>query len=285
MATSLVLIGGQSAYITAPSVLGELYGISPTLPFLVSIVPCKYFSMSMSISSHFQGLLVTILMTILNFIPGGRTAGQVPLRFALENMAKEAKIEFVDNEIEMEVIAMAGDDNSPSLSHSPLAAATASTAAAATSTTKPRRKSKEKVQDNEEVSEDEHSDQDQNKDRSHVVVDMTVPSLVQKKWMENDMDDHENNGDGYTKKQSSNEPQSDSDSSDTMYIQFTSQHSITENTFYVQPQFDRIARMHFPNEVGSTESSESDEGRPFRRSVDRHTMENESHSEDDEIAI
>ena len=222
-------------------------------------------------------------MTILNFIPGGRTAGQVPLRFALENMAKEAKIEFVDNEIEMEVIAMAGDDSSPSLSRSPVSAAAASTTI--TSTTKPSNKSKDKDQDNEEISEDEHSDQDRGKDQGQVVVEMTVPSLVRKKWMENDMDDHENDGESYTKKQSSNEPQSDSDNSDTMYIQFTSQHSITENTFYVQPQFDRIARMHFPNEVGSTESSESDDDHPFHRNVDHHAMENASHSEDDEIAI
>ena len=220
-------------------------------------------------------------MTILNFIPGGRTAGQIPLRFALENMAKETKMGFVDNEIEMEVIAMAGDDEPPS--HSSTTA----------TTMRSSKKSKKKSQDNEEASEDEQLDKNKNKnenenldqDQDQMVVEMTVPSLVRKKWMDNDMNEHEDNGEDYSKKQTSNEPQSDSDQSDTVYIQFASQHSFTENTFYVQPQFDRIAHIHLPSEVGGAESDKSDEDRPFQRSADHRTMENEDHSEDDEIAI
>ena len=44
-------------------------------------------------------------MLILHFIPGGKTAGQVPLRLALEGMMKEEKMQGVDNEHEMEVLA------------------------------------------------------------------------------------------------------------------------------------------------------------------------------------
>ena len=44
-------------------------------------------------------------MLILHFIPGGRTAGQVPLRLALESLMKEEKMHDVDNEHEMEVLA------------------------------------------------------------------------------------------------------------------------------------------------------------------------------------
>ena len=48
-------------------------------------------------------------MLILHFIPGGRTAGQVPLEFALESMVKNQKLEGVDNEHEEEVIARGGE--------------------------------------------------------------------------------------------------------------------------------------------------------------------------------
>ena len=51
------------------------------------------------------GLVLFVVMIVLNFIPGGRTAGQVPLRFAMENLAKEAKLESLDNEREMEEFA------------------------------------------------------------------------------------------------------------------------------------------------------------------------------------
>jgi hypothetical protein len=51
------------------------------------------------------GLVLFVVMIVLNFIPGGRTAGQVPLRFAMENLAKEAKLESLDNEREMEELA------------------------------------------------------------------------------------------------------------------------------------------------------------------------------------
>ena len=44
-------------------------------------------------------------MLILHFIPGGKTAGQVPLRLALEGLMKEEKMQGVDNEHEMEVLA------------------------------------------------------------------------------------------------------------------------------------------------------------------------------------
>ena len=46
-----------------------------------------------------------IAMLILHFIPGGKTAGQVPLRLALESLMKEEKMQGVDNEHEMEVLA------------------------------------------------------------------------------------------------------------------------------------------------------------------------------------
>lgn len=49
--------------------------------------------------------MLFVVMIVLNFIPGGRTAGQVPLRFAMENLAKEAKLESLDNEREMEELA------------------------------------------------------------------------------------------------------------------------------------------------------------------------------------
>lgn len=48
------------------------------------------------------GGLVFISMIILHFIPGGKTAGQVPLEFALESYVKDRKMEGVDNEHEME---------------------------------------------------------------------------------------------------------------------------------------------------------------------------------------
>lgn len=50
-------------------------------------------------------MVLFVVMIVLNFIPGGRTAGQVPLRFAMENLAKEAKLESLDNEREMEELA------------------------------------------------------------------------------------------------------------------------------------------------------------------------------------
>ena len=195
-------------------------------------------------------------------------------------------MEFVDNEIEMEVIAMAGDDSSSSPSYS-TTTTTTTTTTTPSANTKPGKASTEKVQDNEEFSEDEQLDQNHGHGQNlgQAVVDMTVPSLVRKKWIENDMDDHEDNGDSSTKKQTSNEPETDSDHSDTMYIQFTSQQSAAESTFYVQPQFDRIAHMHLPSEMDGAEGNESDEDSPFHRNADHHRVENESHSEDDEIAI
>lgn len=48
------------------------------------------------------GGLVFITMIILHFIPGGKTAGQVPLEFALESYVKDRKMEGVDNEHELE---------------------------------------------------------------------------------------------------------------------------------------------------------------------------------------
>lgn len=50
-----------------------------------------------------------IAMLILHFIPGGKTAGQVPLRLALESLMKEEKMQGVDNEHEMEVLARTRD--------------------------------------------------------------------------------------------------------------------------------------------------------------------------------
>ncbi|KAK8825356.1 hypothetical protein WA538_003053 [Blastocystis sp. DL] len=90
VASSLVLLGGQSAYIVAPSALSGLYSLGIVVPFYVSLFPC---------------LVLFVVMIVLNFIPGGRTAGQVPLRFAMENLAKEAKLESLDNEREMEELA------------------------------------------------------------------------------------------------------------------------------------------------------------------------------------
>ena len=49
------------------------------------------------------GALVFIAMIILHFIPGGKTAGQVPLTFVLENMVKESKMASLDNEDEMDM--------------------------------------------------------------------------------------------------------------------------------------------------------------------------------------
>ena len=56
-------------------------------------------------------------MMVLHFIPGGKTAGQVPLRYALENLAKETKMEGVDNENELEELGRSGErisDKKPS---------------------------------------------------------------------------------------------------------------------------------------------------------------------------
>ena len=92
--TASVLIGGQSAYILAPNILSSLYAADYRLPFYCSLVPCA---------------AVFISMLILHFIPGGRTAGQVPLKFALESMVKNQKMEGVDNEHEEEVIARGGE--------------------------------------------------------------------------------------------------------------------------------------------------------------------------------
>ncbi|KAK8826754.1 hypothetical protein WA556_004343 [Blastocystis sp. ATCC 50177/Nand II] len=90
VALSMVLIGGQSAYILAPNILGALFSYDMSYPFLVSLIPC---------------IAVFIAMLILHFIPGGKTAGQVPLRLALESLMKEEKMQGVDNEHEMEVLA------------------------------------------------------------------------------------------------------------------------------------------------------------------------------------
>lgn len=49
-------------------------------------------------------------MLILHFIPGGKTAGQVPLEFALENYMKDSKMAGVDNEHELEELAKSGDN-------------------------------------------------------------------------------------------------------------------------------------------------------------------------------
>lgn len=94
MGTASVLIGGQSAYILAPNILSSLYAVDYRLPFYTSLVPCA---------------AVFISMVILHFIPGGRTAGQVPLAFALESLVKNQKMEGVDNEHEEEVIARGGE--------------------------------------------------------------------------------------------------------------------------------------------------------------------------------
>lgn len=103
VALSMVLIGGQSAYILAPNILGSLFSIDMNLPFLVSLVPC-----ACSVVGSFVAIVVFIAMIVLHFIPGGRTAGQVPLRLALEDMMKEEKMRGVDNEYEMDVLASAG---------------------------------------------------------------------------------------------------------------------------------------------------------------------------------
>ena len=87
VALSMVLIGGQSAYILAPNILGSLFSIDMNLPFLVSLVPC-----ACSVVGSFVAIVVFIAMIVLHFIPGGRTAGQVPLRLALEDMMKEEKM-------------------------------------------------------------------------------------------------------------------------------------------------------------------------------------------------
>ena len=92
-----MLIGGQSAYIAAPNVLSGLYSIDWRLPFYVSLVPSA---------------AVFICMVVLHFIPGGRTAGQVPLAFALESMVKDQKMAGVDNEHENEAIARGGVEQS-----------------------------------------------------------------------------------------------------------------------------------------------------------------------------
>ena len=55
------------------------------------------------------GALVFLTMIILHFIPGGKTAGQVPLEFALENYMKDSKMAGVDNEHELEELAKSGD--------------------------------------------------------------------------------------------------------------------------------------------------------------------------------
>lgn len=89
-----MLIGGQSAYILAPNILSSLYAVDYRLPFYFSLVPCA---------------AVFISMLILHFIPGGRTAGQVPLDLALESLVKAQKLEGVDNEHEEEVIARGGE--------------------------------------------------------------------------------------------------------------------------------------------------------------------------------
>ena len=99
----MVLIGGQSAYILAPNILGTLLSIDMSLPFLVSLVPCMIPRIGSCLA-----IVVFVAMTVLHFIPGGSTAGQVPLRLALEDMMKEEKMKGVDNEYEMEVLASAG---------------------------------------------------------------------------------------------------------------------------------------------------------------------------------
>ena len=49
-----------------------------------------------------------ISMVILHFIPGGRTAGQIPLDFALESYFKDQKMAALENEQEMDVLATGG---------------------------------------------------------------------------------------------------------------------------------------------------------------------------------
>ena len=52
-------------------------------------------------------------MLILHFLPGGKTAGQVPLEYALENYFKDQKLGTMENEYELEALARdrKGDDN------------------------------------------------------------------------------------------------------------------------------------------------------------------------------
>lgn len=57
-----------------------------------------------------------ISMTILHFIPGGKTAGQVPLEYALENYMKDQKMAGVDNEHELEELGRSGEDRDRSSS-------------------------------------------------------------------------------------------------------------------------------------------------------------------------
>ena len=41
----------------------------------------------------------------MHFLPGGKTAGQVPLRYVLEDLAENAKIAILDNEYELDELA------------------------------------------------------------------------------------------------------------------------------------------------------------------------------------
>ena len=53
-------------------------------------------------------------MLILHFLPGGKTAGQVPLEFAIEHYFKDQKLGTLENEYELEALARdrkKGDDN------------------------------------------------------------------------------------------------------------------------------------------------------------------------------
>ena len=256
----------------------------------------------------FIGLLVTTLMVILNFIPGGKTAGQVPLRFALENLAKETKMECIDNEMEMDAIAHAGDDddfantiNMPSSS----------------SLHSIRLDKLRKGKDNEnENGEDGDGDTDGEESyhltyHSHhqVEIEMIPTTLFDKKWMDNEDEheevDNENDQEKRSKHSHSHSHSSipihlpipptphslmelddqDDEVNARLHTHLTSRQSNTENTRYIHPPFGTIQSLSLSRQSPSSGANDSEDEGSRHRSGSNQDIENGHWSDEDEIAI
>lgn len=92
---SLVQTGGQLAYILSPILLEQMFTEQINLPFYIAMIP---------------SFLLMAMMLMCDYLPGGKSAGQVSLQASLENNAKMEMITD-DNEYETEYL---GNENSSS---------------------------------------------------------------------------------------------------------------------------------------------------------------------------
>lgn len=248
-------------------------------------------------------------MVILNFIPGGKTAGQVPLRFALENLAKETKMECIDNEMEMDAIAHAGDDDDGFANTTNIPS---SSSLHSTQLDK-LRKGKDNENENGEEEDEDGEDSYHHTYHSHhqVEIEMIPTTLFDKKWMDNE-DEHEDeheemdneNDQEKRSKHSHSHPSmpihipilptphslmelddQDDEVNARLHTHLTSRQSNTENARYIHSPFGTLRSLSLSRQSHSSETNDSEDEGSHRRSGSNQDIENGHWSDEDEIAI